>query len=182
MHCLSRRPSSYLVNSHSDLKEKDDMKKESYEATWLDLVMETRPEYKTTVIERDSSRKESYEQKRVVHFVVRRYPKQTIRMGEYGTKMREYKLPYKKVLPVSIFVPRDMTILEKTKREPSPSELQSIMEFERNSISGICEEKRDVASITKDKPWVIQPRRPEFRASSLISPPWELSQDIQRRE
>ncbi|CAB1334118.1 unnamed protein product, partial [Coregonus sp. 'balchen'] len=34
----------YLVNAHCDVKEKDQEKKESYQATWLDLVMETRPE------------------------------------------------------------------------------------------------------------------------------------------
>lgn len=46
MHCLSRTPRSYLVNSYSNVKEADESKRESYEATWLDLVMETRPEYK----------------------------------------------------------------------------------------------------------------------------------------
>lgn len=46
MHCLSRTPRSYLFNSYSDVKEVDESKRESYEATWLDLVMETRPEYK----------------------------------------------------------------------------------------------------------------------------------------
>lgn len=46
MHCLSRTPRSYLVNSYSDVKEVDESKRESYEATWLDLVMETRAEYK----------------------------------------------------------------------------------------------------------------------------------------
>lgn len=46
MHCLSRTPRSYLVNSYSDVKEADESKRESYEATWLDVVMETRPEYK----------------------------------------------------------------------------------------------------------------------------------------
>lgn len=46
MHCLSRTPRSYLVNSYSDVKENDEIKRESYEATWLDMVMETRPEHK----------------------------------------------------------------------------------------------------------------------------------------
>ncbi len=46
MHCLSRKPSSYLLNSYSDFQETDEIARESYEATWLDLLMETRPEYK----------------------------------------------------------------------------------------------------------------------------------------
>ncbi|KAF5907187.1 telethonin-like, partial [Clarias magur] len=44
MHCLSRTPRSYLVNSYSDVKEVNESRRETYEATWLDLVMETRPE------------------------------------------------------------------------------------------------------------------------------------------
>lgn len=46
MHCLSRKPRSYLLNSYSDFQETDEIARESYEATWLDLLMETRPEYK----------------------------------------------------------------------------------------------------------------------------------------
>ena len=46
MHCLSRNPRSCLVNSYSDFKEKNEQRREGYEATWLDVVMETRPEQK----------------------------------------------------------------------------------------------------------------------------------------
>lgn len=45
MHCVSRG-GCYLVNSYCDLQEENERKKESYEACWLSLVLETRPQYK----------------------------------------------------------------------------------------------------------------------------------------
>lgn len=45
MHCVSRG-GSYLVNSYCDLQEENQWKKESYQACWLSLVLETRPQYK----------------------------------------------------------------------------------------------------------------------------------------
>jgi len=50
MHCLSRTPRSYLLNSFSDFQETDEIARESFEATWLDLLMETRPEYKYVLL------------------------------------------------------------------------------------------------------------------------------------
>ncbi|KAI4873111.1 hypothetical protein NFI96_015542 [Prochilodus magdalenae] len=171
MHCLSRTPRSYLVNSYSDVTENDETKKESYEATWLDLVMETRPEYKNTLTERDFSRKEGYAQKQVVHFVVRRFPNQTLYIGQDGMKLREYVLPYKNVLPIPIFVPRDITARYETSQEPSPPYLQSIMDIERS-----WNEKSEPAPDIKGKPRAIQPSRVEFRASGFISPPRDTAQ------
>ncbi|XP_072515245.1 telethonin [Salminus brasiliensis] len=171
MHCLSRTPSSYLVNSYSDVKESDEIKRESYEASWLDLVMETRPEYKNTLTEKDSARKESYERKQVVHFVVRRFPNQTFCIGQDGMKMREYHLPYKNVLPIPIFVPRDVTTLREANQEPPASELQSIMNVEKS-----WNEKREPASDVKGKPRVIEPSKEEFRASGFFLPPRDLAQ------
>ncbi|XP_067305648.1 telethonin [Pseudorasbora parva] len=169
MHCLSRMPRSYLLNSYSDFQESDEITRESYEATWLDLLMETRPEYKMTLVEKDSIRKERYESKQVVHFTVRRYPNQMIRMGREGEPMVEYRLPYRNILPIPIFVPRDATQPGVT-REPSPSGIKSAMDTE-TSLNGVCLQKREVSSITEHKPMVIQPRSPDFRASRLISPP-----------
>ncbi|KAL7840298.1 hypothetical protein AOLI_G00256210 [Acnodon oligacanthus] len=171
MHCLSRTPRSYLVNSYSDVKEKDEIRRESYEATWLDLVMETRPEYKNTLAEKDSSRKENYERKQVVHFIVRRFPNQTLCIGQDGMKMREYLLPHKNVLPIPIFVPRDVTALHETNQELSPPYLQSIMDSEKS-----WSEKREPVADTKGKLRLIQPDRAEFRASGLISPPRDAAQ------
>ncbi|XP_005173586.1 telethonin isoform X1 [Danio rerio] len=178
MHCLSRTPRSYLLNSYSDLQETDELSRESYEATWLDLLMETRPEYKMTLAEKDSMKKESYESKQVVHFTVRRFPNQTIQMGRDREPMQEYRLPYKNILPIPIFVPRDVTQPDVT-RSPSPS-VKSSTDTEA-SLSGVCLHKREISSITEHKPMVIQPRSPDFRASSLISPPRDTLR-FQRRE
>ncbi|XP_052000023.1 telethonin-like [Xyrauchen texanus] len=180
MHCLSRTPRSYLVNSYSDFQETDEIARESYEATWLDMLMETRPEYKMTLFEKDSVRKESYEKKQVVNFTVQRFPNQMIRMGRDGGPMQEYHLPYKNILPIPIFLPKNITQPDVT-RKPSPSRLKSVMDSE-TSLSGFFPEKREVSSITRHKPMVIQPRSPDFRASSLISPPREKLIGFQRRE
>uniref|UniRef100_A0A8C2C112 Telethonin n=1 Tax=Cyprinus carpio TaxID=7962 RepID=A0A8C2C112_CYPCA len=179
MNCLSRKPRSYLVNSYSDFQETDEIARESYEATWLDLLMETRPEYKMTLVEKDSRRKESYESKQVVHFTVRRFLNQTIHMGRDGEPLQEYCLPYKNILPIPIFVPKDVTQPDIT-REPSPCKTKSTMDSE-TSLNGVCLQKREVSSITEHKPMVIQPRSPDFRASSLISPPRDTL-SYQRRE
>ncbi|XP_058603088.1 telethonin isoform X1 [Onychostoma macrolepis] len=174
MHCLSRKPRSYLLNSYSDFQETDEIARESYEATWLDLLMETRPEYKRTLVEKDSMRKESYESKQVVHFKVRRFLNQTIHMGREGEPLQEYHLPYRNILPIPIFVPRDVTQPDVTR------EIKSTMDSE-TSLNGLCLQKREVSSIIKHKPMVIQPRSPDFRASSLISPPRDTL-GFQRRE
>ncbi|ROL41392.1 Telethonin [Anabarilius grahami] len=179
MHCLTRKPRSFLLNSYSDFQETDEIARESYEAAWLDLLMETRPEYKMTLVEKDSVRKESYESKQVVHFKVRRLPNQMIRMGREGEPMLEYRLPYRNILPIPIFVPRDATQPDVT-RGPSPSRIKSAMDTE-TSLNGVCLQKREVSSITEHKPMVIQPRSPNFRASSLISPPRDALH-FQRRE
>ncbi|KAJ8394665.1 hypothetical protein AAFF_G00044680 [Aldrovandia affinis] len=178
MHCLSRKTSFYLVNAESDVKEENERRKEYYDSTWLDLVMETRPEQKVTVFEKDTSRKESYEHKRVAHFLLQRYPEQKIRLGRLGEKMAEYRLPYRNVLPVPIFVPTKAASLKDSHRAFSPTELRSIMEHEQALSNGVCAEKREVANITKDMPKVVQPA---FRASILTSPPRESSHSPQRR-
>ncbi|KAG7317879.1 hypothetical protein KOW79_018914 [Hemibagrus wyckioides] len=159
MHCLSRTPRSYLVNSYSDVKEVDESKRESYEATWLDLVMETRPEYKDSLTEKDSARKESYVRKRVRHFVVRRFLNQTYCTGEDGTKLREYHLPFKTKLPLQIFVPRNLGTPPETHREMSPSSLRSDSEM--------CESRK-------------RPDSTEFTVRTLVSPARDLARDFQR--
>ncbi|XP_027032849.1 telethonin [Tachysurus fulvidraco] len=172
MHCLSRTPSSYLVNTYSDVKEVDESKRESYEATWLDLVMETRPEYKNTLTEKDSSRKESYKRKRVRHFVVRRFLNQTFCTGEEGTKLREYQLPFKTTLPLQIFVPRKLCTSPETNRETSPSFLRSDRDSEKSESR-----KKVLWSGVED---ATQPERTKFTVRTLVSPAWDLARDFQR--
>uniref|UniRef100_A0A674A8K6 Uncharacterized protein n=1 Tax=Salmo trutta TaxID=8032 RepID=A0A674A8K6_SALTR len=129
----------YLVN-----------KKESYQATWLDLVMETRPEQQTTLFENGSSRKETYKQKQVAHFLVQINSSQRIKMGTRGGMLNKAASP------------KDLY------RSPSPSEYKSIMEFEMIAKE-VCSDKQEIFEITKDLPKVSQPIRVNFRASSLIS-------------
>ncbi|XP_041649060.1 telethonin [Cheilinus undulatus] len=92
MHCVSRG-GSYLVNSFCDLQEENQWKKESYEACWLSVVLETRPQYKLTLSETDSVHRESYKQQQVIHFTVQRSPSQTLRLGRDGGDMTEHRLP-----------------------------------------------------------------------------------------
>uniref|UniRef100_A0A3B5MN20 Telethonin n=1 Tax=Xiphophorus couchianus TaxID=32473 RepID=A0A3B5MN20_9TELE len=92
MHCVSRGRVC-LVKSYSDLQEDDLCKKESYSACWLNMVLETRPEY-MTLSETDSARRESYKQQQVVHLMVERRPSQTLKLGIEGGVMREYQLPF----------------------------------------------------------------------------------------
>ncbi|TSK20202.1 Telethonin [Bagarius yarrelli] len=161
MHCLSRTPRSYLINSYSDVTEVDESKRESYEATWLDLVMETRPEYKDTLTEKDSARKESYERKRVHHFVVRRLLNQTFCIGEDGTKLREYHLPYKTMFPLQIFVPRNLSTPPETHRELSPSCLSSDRDSEKS-----WKQKKVMWAVGED---VTQPESAKFTVRTLVS-------------
>ncbi|KAJ8353802.1 hypothetical protein SKAU_G00213690 [Synaphobranchus kaupii] len=180
MHCLSRKVSFYLVNARCDVEEDNEEKREHYHYTWLDLVMETRPEQKIALFEDDASRKESYEQKQEANFLVQRNPNQRIRLGRQGEKMAEYQLPCKNVLPVPIFTPGKPASLKESNRSLSPTELRSIMEYERALSTGLCLEKTEVSKITEDMPKVIQLARVAYRASNLISPPCESSHSSQR--
>ncbi|KAG7457996.1 hypothetical protein MATL_G00233180 [Megalops atlanticus] len=180
MLSMNRNSGPCLVNAYCDVAEDNERQREHYQSTWLELVMETRPEEKVTLCERDSSKKESYEQKQVAHFLVRRSPDQRIRLGRQGEKMKEYQLPYKNVLPVPMFMPSKAVQFKESERAPTPAELRSIMEFERVLSSGVCPEKREVCQITKDKPKIIQPINIGFRASGLVSPPGGSSSSLQK--
>ncbi|KAL2084290.1 hypothetical protein ACEWY4_019808 [Coilia grayii] len=163
MHCLSRNPRTYLVNSYSDLKEKNEERREGYDATWLDVVMETRPELNVGLIENNTSRRESYEQQQWVHFVVRRNLDQTLRIGRYGEKLCKYQQPYKNVLPLPIFVPRN--IAQQNDLNQMPAEDRSFELFNTELLTGVCADKKDLSQISKDMPPIIQPGRVDFRAS-----------------
>ncbi|KAG9355756.1 hypothetical protein JZ751_000594, partial [Albula glossodonta] len=181
MHCLNRKPASHLVNAYCDVAEDNEKHREHYQSVWLELVMETRPQEKVALFEKDSSKKESYEREQVTHFLVRRSPEQIIGLGRQGEKLKEYQLPYKNVLPLPVFLPRKATLSKDSERAPTPAELQSIMEFERALSSGVCPEKRAISQITKDIPKVIQPIRVNFNASGLISPPGDSPDIPQKR-
>ncbi|XP_038567957.1 telethonin [Micropterus salmoides] len=157
MHCVSRG-GCYLVNSYCDLQEDNQYKKESYQACWLSLVLETRPQYKLTVSETDSIRKESYKQQQVVHFMVERSPSQTLRLGSNSGTMTGHQLPF-------FNTSRDV---HHECAEQQPAVLRK---------AGV--DRQEVTAITRE---LSKPASGNFRASSLMSSPREISHRVQRRE
>ncbi|XP_026226680.1 telethonin [Anabas testudineus] len=163
MHCVSRG-GCYLVNSYCDLQEDNQWKRESYQADWLSLVIETRPQFKLTLSETDNSRRESYKQQQVVHFMVERSPSQTIKLGSHNRPMTEHHLPF-------FNTTRDLHDATTTFKPPQQ---QPVIQ---KLISGVG--KQEATTITQD---LSKPVRINFRASSLMSSPREISDRTQRRE
>ncbi|XP_034554487.1 telethonin [Notolabrus celidotus] len=153
MNCVSRG-GCYLVNSSCDLQEDNQWKKESYEAYWISLVLETRPQYKLTLSEKDNIHRESYKQQQVVHFMVQRYPSQTLKLGSDGRAMTEHQLP-----------------LFDTSRGSTTKEQQAV-----------TQETRDEQGVSATAQDLSKPSRVNFRASGLMSSPKEISERVQRRE
>ncbi|KAM6967389.1 telethonin [Aplochiton taeniatus] len=158
MHCLSRE-GSHLVNAHCEVREDDQKKKESYEVSWVDLVMETEPEHRQTLCEKDAFRRVSYEQRQVVNFLIQRNPDQRLRLGKHGGTMTEYQLPFRTPMLVPLFKPSPASPWD-SHRAISPS----------YSSNGVCFDKQDVSVITKDLPKLTKPILVNFKAESLISP------------
>ncbi|XP_073342197.1 uncharacterized protein [Pagrus major] len=158
MHCVSRG-GCYLVNSFCDLQEDNQWKKESYQACWLSLVLETRPQYKLTLSETDCIHRESYKQQQVVHFMVQRSPSQTLKLGSNSSAMTKHQLPF---FNASRDLRRATTTSGYTDQQP---------------VNGV--DKQKVTTVTQD---LSKPVRVNFRASSLMSSPREISHRVQRRE
>ncbi|KAI3361369.1 hypothetical protein L3Q82_013543 [Scortum barcoo] len=161
MHCVSRG-GCYLVNSYCDLEEENQWKKESYQACWLSLVLETRPQYKLTLSETDSVHRESYKQQQVVHFTVQRSPSQTLKLG--SRVMMEHHLPF-------FNTSKDLRHGATT----SGCTEQPVRVGEGND--GVSGQK-----VTTISQHLSKPVRVNFRASSLMSSPRETSHRVQRRE
>ncbi|XP_071325143.1 telethonin [Trachinotus anak] len=161
MHCVSRG-GCYLVNSYCEFQEENQWKKESYQACWLSLVIETRLQYKLTLSETDSVRRESYKQQQVVHFMVERSPSQTLKLGSHNGAMKEHPLPF-----------------FNTSREPyhARATFKCTEEQPERVNNGVG--KQEVTGITQD---LRKPIRENFRASSLMSSPREISHRVHRRE
>ncbi|XP_049902966.1 telethonin [Epinephelus moara] len=164
MHCVSRG-GCYLVNSFCDLQEENQWKKESYEACWLSLVIETRPQFKLTLSETDSVRRESYKQQQVTHFMVERSPSQILKLGSTSRGMTEHRLP--------LF--NTGSHLHHATATFGSTELQPVM------LGGMTTEvdKQKVTALTLDS---SKPVRVNFRASGLMSSPRETSHRVRRRE
>ncbi|XP_029361099.1 telethonin [Echeneis naucrates] len=157
MHCVSRG-GSYLVNSCCELHEENHLKKESYHACWLSLVIETRPQHKLALLESNSTLKESYNQQQVVHLMAERILSQSLRLGSYSRAMKEHHLP-----------------LFNISSEPYDARASfGCMEKQEERV-----DKQKGTGITQDS---SKPVRVNFRASSLMSSPREVSHRVQWRE
>ncbi|KAM6936324.1 uncharacterized protein PEZ65_006468 [Lycodopsis pacificus] len=161
MHCVSRG-GCYLVNSCCDLQEENQWRKESYQACWLSLVLETRPQYKLTLSETDSIRRESYKQQQVTDFMVERSPSQTLRLGSNNRFTTEHQLPF-------------FNTSQQHHATATLGGKKPVIQGKGNNGVG----KQEVTAITQD---LSKPVRVNFRASSLMISPREISHRVQRRE
>ncbi|XP_069816378.1 telethonin-like [Dendropsophus ebraccatus] len=148
------------------MQEEDLDKKESCIWQWDDLTVENRPEERKTLSECDSLNREGYEQKQQMVFLVQRSPLQILRAGILGSHMQDYKLPYKTLLPVPLFVPSRLH----TPDEMSPEDLH--FKQKMTHTNGLCPDKQDITALINTLPKVMQPMK--IRVSSLISPPPSL--------
>ncbi|XP_056378963.1 telethonin-like [Hyla sarda] len=148
------------------VQEEDLDKKESCTWQWDDLTVETRPQERKTLSEFDSLNRKGYGQKQETVFLVQRSPLQTIRAGVLGRDMQDYKLPYRPLLPVPLFVPNRL----RTPEELSPEDLP--FKQKMTPTNGLYPDKQDITALINSLPKVIHPST--LRVSSLISPPPSL--------
>ncbi|XP_073532730.1 telethonin-like [Phyllobates terribilis] len=148
------------------VQEEDLDKKETCTWQWDDLTVERRPEERKTLSEFDSVNKEGYDQKRQTVLLVQRSPLQSIRAGILGGYMQDYKLPYRNLLPVPLFVPSRLHTPDKL----SPEDLRSKQKM--THTNGLYTDKQDITTLINRLPNVTQPIT--LRVSSLISPPPSL--------
>ncbi|KAM4027382.1 telethonin-like [Anomaloglossus baeobatrachus] len=148
-----------------NVQEEDLEKREFCSWQWDDLTVERRPEGRKILSEFDSVNKEGYEQKQQTVFLVQRSPLQNIRAGILGGSMQYYKLPYRSLLPVPLFVPSRLH----TPDELSPEDLHA---KKISHTNGLCTDKQDISGLVNRLPKVTQPIT--LRVSSLISPPPSL--------
>ncbi|XP_078080402.1 telethonin-like [Mustelus asterias] len=166
---------SCLVN------EENSQRKELYSAQWQQLSVRTRAQERCSLNEVDDVRKESYNRKYQVTYLVQRNPNNVMRMGRLGEALTEYRLPYRKQLPLPIFSPTHIS--NKVERAVTPPELSTIIELERALGSGgRCQDKRDISEITRELPPVIQPVRLDSKKADMVqrSLSRSMSQEAQR--
>jgi len=129
----------------------------------------------------DDVRKESYNRKYQVTYLVQRNPNNMMRMGRLGETLTEYRLPHRQQLPLPIFTPTLTS--SKVDRAITPPELSAIMELERAlSLGGTCQEKRNISDITRELPPVTQLTRLDCKKADLVqrSLSRSISQEAQR--
>ncbi|XP_051894725.1 telethonin-like [Pristis pectinata] len=147
----------------------ENIRRESYSAEWQDLILRTLPQDRCCLSEVNRSRRESYNRKQRVSYLVQRAPDQRLWMGLLGQELSEYRLP----LP--IFTP---TQIGGTAERP---EAEAALE-RAQSPGGVCPDKREISAITKDLPPLMQPvslagKKPELARRSLSR---SMSQEAQR--
>lgn len=147
------------MNSFCDVKEENHWTKESYEACWISLVLETRLQYRKTLSDKNCIGKESYEQQQVVHFIVERNMNQTLKLSCSNGDTAEHLLP-----------------LPKKNRGPAKEENTS----ESSKQHGIIESLYNHGTSTgAESPKSTQTN---FRTVNLMSSRQEVSRMGQKRE
>lgn len=97
--------------------------------------------------------------------MVQRSPSQTLRLGSDSRAMTKHQLPFSK--PSRVFYPASTTF-EHTEQQPVT------LGNENKEVI-----KQEVTDITQE---LSKPAGVDFRASSLMSSPREISHQMQRRE
>ncbi|XP_026573318.1 telethonin [Pseudonaja textilis] len=150
------------------VSEKDESRKESFNAEWKDLSLTSRPEEGCSHSEVDHHRKETYHQQQEAWAIIQRSPWGILRLGLLGEPLVSYHLP----LP--IFTPVKLSTKAERELTPTPS-------VESLPVTGVCPDKKPVFEITKELPLVVQPTCPDFRKAGLRrSLSRSMSQEAQR--
>ncbi|KAM6450499.1 telethonin [Liasis olivaceus] len=158
------------------VSEKDEVRKESFNAEWKDLSLTSRPEEGCCHSEVDNQRKETYHQQQEAWAIVQRSPWGILRLGLLGEPLVSYHLPYQRALPLPIFTPAKLSTKAERELTPTPSE-----SVESLPVTGVCPDKIPVPEITKELPLVVQPTCPDFKKAGLPrSLSRSMSQEAQR--
>ncbi|XP_006155961.1 telethonin [Tupaia chinensis] len=148
-------------------------RREAFWAEWKDLTLSTRPEEGCSLHEEDAQRHETYHRQGQCQALVQRSPWLVMRMGILGRGLQEYQLPYQRVLPLPIFTPTKVGAAKEEREETSIQELLAL----EAALGGRCEERQDVAEITKQLPPVVPVSKPGAPRRSLSR---SMSQEAQR--
>ncbi|XP_066220394.1 telethonin [Saccopteryx leptura] len=157
------------------VSEEDCERREAFWAEWKDLALSTRPEEGCSLHEEDTQQHETYHQQGQCQALVQRSPWLVMRMGILGQGLKEYLLPYQRVLPLPIFTPTKMGAT-KEDREDTPIQLRELLALE-TALGGQCMKRQNVAEITKQLPPVVPVSKPGTLHRSLSR---SMSQEAQR--
>lgn len=114
-----------------------------------------------TLSETDGVQRQSYKQQQVAHFMVQRSPSQSLSLGCSSKAMTTHQLPF---CNTDRKLHRDVNTFGRKHQDP------------------VAHERGDGGVDKKERITFRKPIRVNFRASSLMSSPREVSQRVQRRE